>query len=132
MKTILVIEDFSGIRRLVSRKLRSRGYDIVTASTGREAYDLLTKPASEVRLVISDFEMPDLQEFDLLRTIKENPQLENLPIVYLDRELLSDSKKNAKRSGTVGFDEKAFRDDYFFREVARAMRTAGSIVNIIN
>ena len=132
MKTILVIEDFSGIRRLVCQKLRSKGYHIVTASTGREAYDLLTEPVSEVRLVISDFELSDIQEFDLLRTIKENPQLENLPIVYLDRELLSDGKKNAKKSGDVGFDEKAFRDDYFFREVARAMRTAGSIVNIIN
>ena len=112
MKTILVIEDFSGIRRLVCRKLRSKGYHILTANSGREAYDLLTKPASEVRLVISDFETSDMQEFDLLRTIKENPQLENLPIVYLDRELLSEGKKKTKKSERVGFDEKAYAEAF--------------------
>jgi DNA-binding NtrC family response regulator len=65
MKTILVIEDFSGIRKLVCRKLRSKGYTILTANTGKEAYELLNKPVSEVSLVISDFDTPDVQEFDL-------------------------------------------------------------------
>jgi len=132
MKTILVIEDFSGIRELVCQKLRAKGYNILTAPTGKEAYELLTKPVSEINLVISDFEMPDIQEFDLLRMIKTNPELENLPIIYLDRELLSDKKKKSKKSERAGFDLKAFRDDYFFREVTRAMQIAGSIVSIIN
>jgi len=130
MKTILLIEDFSGIRQLLCKKLRSKGYHILTAATGKEAYDLLTKPASEVSLVISDFDIVDVQEFDLLRTIKSNPKLENLPIIYLDRELLSEDKK--KKSRQPGFDEKSFRDDYFFREVGRAMQKKGSIVNLIN
>ena len=132
MKTILVIEDFSGIRKLVCRKLRSKGYKILTADTGREAYELLTQPVSEVNLVISDFDMPDVQEFDLLRMIKANPTLENLPIIYLDSKLLSDEKKEAKKHRRSGLDVNAFRDDYFFREVGRAMRMAGSIVNIVN
>lgn len=125
MKTILVIEDFSGIRKLVCRKLRSKGYKILTADTGREAYELLNKPVSEVNLVISDFDMSDVQEFDLLRMIKANPKLENLPIIYLDRKLLEKPRKS-------GFDMQSFRDDYFFREVGRAMQIAGSIVNIVN
>ena len=128
MKTILVVEDFSGIRKLVCQKLRSKGYSILTATTGREAYELLNKTVSEVNLVISDFDMPDVQEFDLLRMIKGNPKLESLPIIYLDCKLLSDGKK----PGNSGFDVEAFRDDYFFREVGRAMQTAGSIVNIVN
>jgi CheY-like chemotaxis protein len=132
MKTILVIEDFSGIRELVCRKLRSKGYSILTASTGKEAYDLLNKPVSEVNLVISDFDMPDVQEFDLLRMIKANPNLENLPIIYLDCKLFSDGKKEANKTGKIGFNVKAFHDDYFFREVGRAMKIAGSIVNIVN
>jgi hypothetical protein len=64
--------------------------------------------------------------------IKTNPKLENLPIIYLDCKLLSDGKKEVKKPGNSGFDAKAFRDDYFFREVGRAMQTAGSIVNIVN
>jgi CheY-like chemotaxis protein len=132
MKTILLIEDFSGFRQLVCRKLRSKGYHVLTAKTGKEAYDLLNTPASEVSLVISDFDIQDVQEFDLLRTIKDNPKLENLPIVYLDRDFLEAEKKNDKKSRQPGFDEKAFRDDYFFREVQRAMQKAGSIVNLIH
>ena len=132
MKTILVIEDFSGIRKLVCRKLRSKGYSVLSASTGKEAYELLNKPVSEVNLVISDFDMPDVQDFDLLRMIKANPKLENLPIIYMDCKLLSDKKKEVKKPGKSGFDVKAFRDDYFFQEVGRAMQTAGSIFNIVN
>lgn len=132
MKTILVVEDFSGNRQCICRKLRGKGYHILTATTGREAYGLLTKPASDVSLVISNFDTQDVQEFDLLRMIKGNPELENLPIVYLDSELLSDGKRDEKKLRRSGFDEKSFRDDYFFREVSRAMQIKGSIVNLIN
>jgi two-component system, chemotaxis family, chemotaxis protein CheY len=132
MKTILVVEDFSSIRRFLCSKLQSKGYKTIAASTGEEAYELLTNKSSKVNLVLSDFNMPDCSGFDLLKTIKRNPALEDIPVVFLTTEALSDKIRIAQETGIAGFIHKPYREDAFFAEIKRAIRIAGSIVNIVD
>ncbi|HEY3430679.1 MAG TPA: response regulator [Cyclobacteriaceae bacterium] len=132
MKTILVVEDYAVTSQFICQKLQSKGYKTLAASSGKEAYDVLTQPESHVNLVLSDFNMPDVRGFDLLRTIKNHPDLENIPVVFLTTEILSEKVQIAKETGMAGFIQKPYREDVFFNEIKRAMNTAGSIVNIIN
>ena len=58
MAVILVVDDDEGIRGLVSTVLKSAGHQIVTAANGAEAVAVYRSFASQIDLVITDFNMP--------------------------------------------------------------------------
>ena len=75
----LVVDDSSIARDLIAEILESAGFDVATASDGREALERLRH--FEADLVVSDVEMPVLGGFELLERIRA--QSESLPVVML-------------------------------------------------
>jgi two-component system cell cycle sensor histidine kinase/response regulator CckA len=67
--TILVVDDEDIVRRCVRLTLEGAGYAVMEATSGVQALELLAVPGSAVRLVLSDCAMPDMDGWDLLRTI---------------------------------------------------------------
>lgn len=101
----------------------------MAASSAKEAYDVLAHD-STINLVLSDFNIPDCSGFDLLRTIKNNPALEDMPVVFLTNDYHSDKIQFARKSGMASFIQKPLREDNLFAEIDRAMTTKGSIMNL--
>jgi len=128
MKTILVVEDFSYARQFICNTLQKRGYHTIDASSAQEAYQVLAHD-SHVNLVLSDFNVTDCG-FDLLKTIKKNPAMENIPFVFLTTDFHTDKVRFARESGIASFIQKPFREGNFFAEIDRAMNIKGSIINI--
>ena len=128
MKTILVVEDFSYARQFICNTLQKHGYHTVDASSAQEAYQVLEYD-SQINLVLSDFNVTDCG-FDLLKTIKNNPAMENIPFVFLTTDFHTDKVRFAKESGIASFIQKPFREGNFFTEIDRAMSIKGSIINI--
>jgi len=131
MKTILVVEDYSYARHFICKKLQSKGYHTVDAASVKEAYDVLAKDSAEISLVLSDVDMPDTNGFDLLRTIKNNPVLEDIPFVFWTSESDADKIRFANETGLAAFIQKPFRDEKFFSEIDRAMNIKGSMINLV-
>lgn len=78
---VLLVDDEPAIRFMVERTLHQVGYQVIATDDGREATTLLTRHASEIRLVITDMMMPNvdgLETIRLLRAIKPD-----LPIVAI-------------------------------------------------
>jgi two-component system response regulator (stage 0 sporulation protein F) len=69
MKKILVADDEMAIRLLYSEELKEEGYEVFTASNGREALDIIDKEPLD--LVILDIKMPEMDGIEALRQIKE-------------------------------------------------------------
>ena len=65
---VMVVDDDSLVREMLQHTLRKAGYDVVTAENGRQALELLER--GEARLVVSDWEMPELCGLDLCREIR--------------------------------------------------------------
>ena len=77
MKRILVADDEMSIRLLYSEELREEGYEVFTASNGREALEVVEKEPLD--LIILDIKMPEMNGIEVLRRIKElHP---NLPVL---------------------------------------------------
>jgi CheY-like chemotaxis protein len=131
MKTILVVEDYSQTRQFICKKLQSKGYLTVDAASVKEAYKVLSQEANEINLVLSDVDMPDINGFDLLRTIKNNPNLEDIPVVFLTTEYHTDKIRFARETGLATFIPKPFREENFFNAIDRAMNTKGSMINLV-
>lgn len=88
-KVILIADDSPTIRKFVSIALSIQGFDIVVAQDGMEAVEKL--PQQKIDLVITDLNMPNLDGFELIKTIRENNHYKDLPIIILSS--LSGSKE---------------------------------------
>ncbi|MEJ2071472.1 MAG: response regulator [Syntrophobacterales bacterium] len=77
MKKILVADDEMAIRLLYSEELKEEGYEVFTASNGREALEIVEKEPLD--LVILDIKMPEMDGIEALRQIKEKKP--NLPVL---------------------------------------------------
>ena len=132
MKTILVVEDYSYARNFICEKLQSKGYQTVDAASVSEAYDVLSRETQAISLVLSDVDMPNSNGFDLLRTIKNDPALENIPFVFWTSESDTDKVRFANEVGLATFIQKPFREEKFFNEIDRAINIKGSMINLVD
>ncbi len=74
-KTILLVDDEAGIRKVLSIALEDGGYAVHTAENGRAALEIFSKIAPPI--VLTDIKMPDMDGIELLRRLKElNPETE--------------------------------------------------------
>jgi len=121
-KTILVVDDFASIRDFVCDTLQRKGYETLGAANGNDAYKVLTERASDVNLVLTDYNMPDCTGFELLKKIKENPLVTKVPVVFLTTESNPDKMRSAKEAGLTAWIKKPYRSETFFAQIENAMR----------
>jgi DNA-binding response OmpR family regulator len=81
MAKILIAEDEPDIRELVTFMLRFAGYEVVAASNGEDA--VLTASRELPDLVLLDVRMPRMTGYDACRLMRANPDLRNVPVVFL-------------------------------------------------
>lgn len=80
-KRLLIVDDTLTTRALVQTILETAGYDVIAASDGEQAWELLGK--QQVELVVSDLEMPRLNGLDLTKRIRASERFRNLPVILL-------------------------------------------------
>ena len=79
---ILVVEEQSSVRAIMKSQLRHMGYSqICEASDGISALEILKE--MKISLVISDWNMPLMNGYELLETIREDRELRHLPVIFL-------------------------------------------------
>lgn len=98
---ILVVDDSITTRTLQKNILEAASYEILTATHGVEALDLLS--TQEVDLVISDIEMPWMNGFELTTRIRQHPQLKNLPIILVTSLDAPEHKERGFKAGADAY-----------------------------
>ncbi|MDY6958699.1 MAG: PAS domain S-box protein, partial [Halobacteriota archaeon] len=104
---ILVVDDEDVTRTLIREILERKGYEVVTLPNGREAFKFLEKD-SEVDVMLLDIMMPDLDGFDVLKTLKGNPKTENIKVIMLTAMSQVKDKVRAITSGASDYLIKPF------------------------
>ena len=90
-KCVLVVDDDAETRTLVSETLGLAGYTTKAAQSGAEALQLLSE--TPVSAILLDLLMPELDGFEVLRRIRQNPDWKNLPVFILSAKDLSPEEK---------------------------------------
>jgi two-component system, OmpR family, KDP operon response regulator KdpE len=114
---VLVVDDEPPIRKLLRMGLSSQGYDVIDATNGKTALELL---ASKPDLVILDLGLPDVDGLELLRQIRHHE--ESLPIVVLSSRGDEAGKVAALDLGADDYVTKPFGMDELFARMRAAMR----------
>ena len=78
---VLVAEDDESLRKLLVHRLERAGYRVFQAADGLEGYTVAQR--EKLDAVVTDLEMPRLDGWGLLRTLREDPALRELPVVLL-------------------------------------------------
>jgi two-component system chemotaxis response regulator CheY len=109
---ILVVDDMPKMRQIISSQIKSLGFtDVVTASDGKEALDLLNKQHEEktpIELIFSDWNMPIMPGIELLRAIRQSETLKHLPFIMVTAEGQRDQVMEAIKFGVSNYIVKPF------------------------
>ena len=81
MKKILVVEDELSFRTLIERILKRAGFELAVAADGVQATEVLQ--TQNVDLVISDWNMPNMDGSQLIRWVRRSPAHTRLPVLML-------------------------------------------------
>ena len=103
----LVVDDFMTMRRVVRGLLREMGFEEVDEACDGSAA-LASLGVAMADIVITDIEMPTMNGFELLATIKKDERLKHLPVLMLAAEARKDEIVRAVHAGAAGYLVKPF------------------------
>ena len=85
-KHILIVDDSKTVRNLVGFIMKKEGFRIIMAEDGLDGLEKLYSATHPVDLIISDINMPRMDGFTFIRTVREQDAYRDLPIVVLSTE----------------------------------------------
>ncbi|MCE5359552.1 chemotaxis response regulator CheY [Candidatus Igneacidithiobacillus taiwanensis] len=107
---ILIVDDFSTMRRIVRNLLREIGF--TTFDEAEDGVQALQKLQSQnFDLVVSDWNMPNMQGIDLLRAIRADARLRQIPVLMVTAEAKRENILEAAQAGVNGYIVKPFTAD---------------------
>lgn len=117
-KTILTVDDSPSMRMLLRAALTDLGYEIEEAEDGIDALEKLEGLAPD--LMITDINMPRLDGFGLIETVRGNGCRE-MPILVLTTESSDEKKQRARSAGATGWIVKPFQPDKLAAAIRRVL-----------
>jgi DNA-binding response OmpR family regulator len=117
MAKILIAEDEPDIRELVAFMLRFAGYEVLAASNGEEAVQTASREIPD--LVLMDVRMPRMTGYDACRLMKANPDLRDVPVVFLSAKGQESEIQSGLAAGAEEYLLKPFSPD----ELTNRVRT---------
>ncbi|GAA4874560.1 chemotaxis response regulator CheY [Ferrimonas pelagia] len=104
---ILIVDDFSTMRRIIKNLLRDLGFNNTQeADDGSTALPMLQN--GDFDFVVTDWNMPGMQGIDLLRAIRADDNLKHLPVLMVTAEAKREQIITAAQAGVNGYIVKPF------------------------
>lgn len=121
---VLVVDDFKTMRKLVIGALKACGLtNVMEADDGATAWPLFQEEANKgqpFNLVVSDWNMPQMQGIDLLRNVRKHPSGEKLPFVLVTAEAEKANIVQAVEAGVSNYIVKPFNAADFKTKLEQA------------
>ena len=108
-KSILIVDDSSSVRTVLSIALRGAGFDVVEATNGAEGLQRLD--GRPVHLIISDVNMPVMDGLAFLTAVKKMPAYKFIPVLMLTTESSEQKKAIGREQGARAWVTKPFRPE---------------------
>ena len=106
---LLLVDDEPGLREAVKDYLEESGFAVQVASNAREGWDLLQQNTPD--LVISDIMMPQVDGYQFLKQMREDPRFKRLPVVFLTAKGMTTDRIQGYNSGVDAYIPKPFDPD---------------------
>ena len=123
MPKVLIVDDETEIRDVISDLLQSRGYEVIQAEGGRKALEKAFTETPDV--VILDVMMPEMDGFQFLRKLRENAITKTTPVIMLTAVPVEEGEMEGMEYGVHHYITKPWTADQLELTVKVALREAG-------
>jgi two-component system, chemotaxis family, chemotaxis protein CheY len=115
---ILIVDDFSTMRRIVKNILKQLGYvNIFEADDGKTALDVLKQ--EKIALVISDWNMPQMSGIELLKAVRTSEQWKDLPFLMVTAEGQKENVIEAVKNRVNNYIVKPFTPETLMEKITK-------------
>lgn len=111
MRKALIVDDSRTIRVILRRILLELGYEVCEAADGKAALKVIEIEKGAVSLVLTDWNMPEMNGLDLVKQLRQNPDLASLKVVMVTTETELDHMVSALEAGANEYVMKPFTKD---------------------
>jgi two-component system chemotaxis response regulator CheY len=118
-KTIMVVDDSTSIRQMVTFTIKNSGYDVVEAVDGQDALAKMSE--QPVNMVVTDLNMPNLDGIGLIKNIRLDPAHKYIPVVMLTTESQEEKKQEGRQAGATGWIVKPFKPDQLIAVIRKVL-----------
>ena len=119
-KNILIVDDFANTLFVNGFALQQAGYNVLKAASAKEALVYFNEGTS-IDLVITDYNMPEMDGLEFVRTFKKMPAYVNTPVFVLSSEAREELKREAVSVGVSLWLRKPFMDEKLVEYIKRAI-----------
>src|SRR5579883_479659 len=119
---VLVVDDSPSVRRVVSNMLKMAGWEVQTARDGLETLEIAAKrkPAA----ILLDIEMPRMDGYELIATLRSQDQYKHLPVIVLTSRAANKHQQRAVQLGADAYLVKPYQDEELLRTLNTLVRGA--------
>jgi CheY-like chemotaxis protein/chemotaxis signal transduction protein len=119
---VLVVDDSPSVRRVVSNMLKASNWDVQTARDGVEALEVISR--QEPAAVLLDIEMPRMDGYELMATLRSQEQYRHLPLIVLTSRAATKHHQRAFQLGADAYLVKPYQDEELLSTLARLTKPA--------
>jgi len=108
--TVMVVDDSPSVRHITSKLVKNAGWEVVVAKDGLEAFETLQESAAPPDVVLTDVEMPRMDGYELLASIRRHEDLCGLPVIMITSRASEKHQQKAVELGVSEYLTKPFDD----------------------
>ncbi len=124
MNTVLVVDDRPDARYTMTRPLSAAGFDVRETATGRDALQLAR---SHTDAIVMDIALPDMDGFEVLQRLKDDPLTKNIPVILKTAVHRDDEhRERGLAAGAAAYFTDSFDPHALVAVVRRALGDAAS------
>jgi two-component system, OmpR family, alkaline phosphatase synthesis response regulator PhoP len=120
-KKILLVEDEKDMAYAVALQLESKGYEVITASDGREGLDKAR--AKKPNLIILDLMLPKIDGYKVCRMLKFDNKYKDIPIILFTARAQDADKKTGKEVGADAYITKPFEPSVLLDKIRELLKS---------
>ena len=126
-KIVLVVDDFATMRRIIIACLKSVGFNnIVEADDGKKGLELAKLHGNNITLVVSDWNMPNMDGLEMLKAIRATPEISTLPVMMVTAEAKKDNIISAAQAGANSYIVKPFTPETMLDKIKKLQNSVQS------
>jgi len=122
VRTVMIVDDSVTVRKVTSRIMEGHGFEVTTAKDGIDAINQLQDIRPDV--VLLDIEMPRMDGFEVLRTVRRDENLKDLPIIMITSRTGEKHKEQAIELGVNQYLGKPFQEANLLATIEEAIEGA--------
>jgi two-component system chemotaxis response regulator CheY len=116
---ILIVDDFATMRRIVKNILTQMGFkNFIEADDGTSAWDILQKD-DDIRLVVSDWNMPQMTGLELLKKVRADGRYVDLPFLMVTAEAQKENIIEAVKNRVSNYIVKPFTPEVLHEKIEK-------------